>query len=1166
MAMRSHFFRNGHGNSNSCWSHNPSADSRPSTAGSDRASHHDAARRYERGSVGRSEGAPYEGRYGRGYGRGDVRGYAQSGSERPASPGSSPSPSPSSSASSSASPFASSSPPFADFAQSTARSPSSPATSTASPDSNAAAGGAASGEFPIQSHHTILDVDQIDPTAGDAAAWGGLDSAAVAAAWKRSFLKRVVDTITNSKYFNTAGWLIAGAATAAVGVQVTAHIIQVRWNAHAVQAIESVPLLASLEILVGAAVTTNVATTITGGGKARERLEQQWDEFVKRVSGTYGLSDPTFDEMESGKDLEAVARTGFPSNPVFDEMDGDNDPEPANSTGKETEGEELKDGEGKQATEADPEVPQRKADGEEGEEAVVAVRKAELVRVLSEFVERREGRARRVNRMLQQEVQAGRGLEGRLGDLTKALEVRTLASVAAAQNVARLQALNDSLQAERNSVTSQLSALTNQITGLTTSLDVLTKQQDSVSQSNTVLRTRLRKALLEKRQLAQSLRAAHRVQSERASDVEGRLRAVGAQLRASEGAMVQQRREEEVNLQTYLSQHAAIKSERNAAVVQARDLERRVASAEAQLKEVTRSRDHLFITNHELNTRLTAAMSENRLLKQRVDQLQRTSRHSAASFRDRESTLKQHLAERHAELAASRQQAAAELARVTSSLEAKVRAAQEEVEESKGAVRWLEEQVESMREEGLLHTTRLRAAVAAAEKRAQEEAERANELQALLAERKEASDRETRLLEEKVSSLESKLSETELKLAATVNSAIATAKSALLPPTPASPVDASLLSFEGFGSSIENTESNTLSGSPNSSEVGSSMSSGSVSSSSGGRRGWRKGEKIRSQKEESMDGSVEETGLAKRTSVEGTALGQEGSSEAGSLGEGRTANLTALGEGGSAEVAENKAGGGRGEEMEAGEASNEEVLGAGEESNEEALGAGEESSTKERAGGMRTSNSAAEAEAEAEAVAETSAVAVGAELAADGAVPIGAQGDGNGEEDVVAVDATSAATVRGEEEGADVIGADVEGSAAGPTAGATVGAEVSARGTPNEALGTPNENDLKVYARAIFPAYVSLDASIMEQSRGMTAMVQDMVKMGADKSWAKRHVEEELLKPALTQHVAVAAARAVSTRTQRKQGRQAKATNSNTNKSADEELNAGDLDGKVVMQ
>ncbi|CAI6000027.1 unnamed protein product [Closterium sp. NIES-64] len=297
--------------------------------------------------------------------------------------------------------------------ESTARSPSSPATSTASPDSNAAAGGAASGEFPIQSHHTILDVDQIDPTAGDAAAWGGLDSAAVAAAWKRSFLKRVVDTITNSNYpltrsrsplflpptfhsrapaptppsthiilphpllyrlaplltpllsanqLQTAGWLIAGAATAAVGVQVTAHIIQ---------AIESVPLLASLEILVGAAVTTNVATTITGGGKARERLEQQWDEFVKRVSGTYGLSDPTFDEMESGKDLE-----------------------PANSTGKETEGEELKDGEGKQATEADPEVPQRKADGEEGEEAVVAVRKAELVRVLSEFVERRRGAGR----------------------------------------------------------------------------------------------------------------------------------------------------------------------------------------------------------------------------------------------------------------------------------------------------------------------------------------------------------------------------------------------------------------------------------------------------------------------------------------------------------------------------------------------------------------------------------------------------------------------------------------------------------------------------------------------------------------------------------------------------------------------------------------------------
>ncbi|CAI5511838.1 unnamed protein product [Closterium sp. Naga37s-1] len=1008
--------------------------------------------------------------------------------------------------------------------------------------------------------------------------------------------------LLSANQLQTAGWLMAGAATAAVGVQVTAHIIQ---------AIESVPLLASLEILVGAAVTTNVATTIAGGGEARERLEQQWDEFVKRISGTYGLSDPVFDEMESGKDLEAQIQDLLsqcsaiiadaaaqhserrPSGETQQQRETRAaeglrraaerlDPKPANSTGKGTEGEELKEGKGKEGGEATSEVSQRKAEVEVGEEAVVAVRKAELVRVLSEFVERREGRARRVNRMLQQEVQAGRGLEGRLGDLTKALEVRTLASVAAAQNVARLQALNDSLQAERNSVTSQLSALTNQITGLSTSLDVLTRQQDSVSQSNTVLRTRLRKALLEKRQLAQSLRAAHRVQSERASDVEGRLRSVGAQLRASEGAMQRQRQREEVDLQTYLSQHTAIKSQRNAAVVQASDLERRVASAEAQLKEVNRSRDHLFITNHELNTRLTAAMSENRLLQQRVDQLQRTSRHSAAAFRDRETTLKQHLAERHAELAASRQQAAAELARVTSRLEAEVRAAQEEVVESKGEVRWLEEQVESMREEGLLHTTRLRAAVAAAEKRAQEEAERANELQALLAERKETSDRETRLLEEKVSSLESKLSETELKLAVTVNSAIATARSALLPPTPASPVDASLLSCEGFGSSIENSESSTPSGSLNSSEIGSSMSSGSVSSSSGGRRGRRKGEKSRSSSparrpsmEGSTEGSTEGTELVKGSSAaEGTALGKDESTKSGELGKGESAEGTALEDGGGVveltvlgktegpEVAELEQDGSRSEEQ------STEGMEAGKAGSEELMGGGEASSTNEGAGGTLESNAAADAKAEAEAVAEaepeTSAVAADAELASAGAVPagVGTQGDGNGEEGVGALDASAAATVHVEEEEAAVIKADVEERAAGPTAGA----EVSVRGTPNEALGTPNENDLKVYARAIFPAYVSLDASIMEQSRGVTAMVQDMVKMGADKSWAKRHVEEELLKPALTQQVAVAAARAVGTRTRRKQGRQAKATNSNTNKSADEESNAGDLDGKVVMQ
>ncbi|CAI5529445.1 unnamed protein product [Closterium sp. Naga37s-1] len=1154
--------------------------------------------------------------------------------------------------------------------------------------------------------------------------------------------------LLSANQLQTAGWLMAGAATAAVGVQVTAHIIQ---------AIESVPLLASLEILVGAAVTTNVATTIAGGGEARERLEQQWDEFVKRISGTYGLSDPVFDEMESGKDLEAQIQDLLsqcsaiiadaaaqhserrPSGETQQQRETRAaeglrraaerlDPKPANSTGKGTEGEELKEGKGKEGGEATSEVSQRKAEVEVGEEAVVAVRKAELVRVLSEFVERREGRARRVNRMLQQEVQAGRGLEGRLGDLTKqevqagrrlegrrgdltkALEVRTLASVAAAQNVARLQALNDSLQAERNSVTSQLSALTNQITGLSTSLDVLTRQQDSVSQSNTVsntvvsgdvrcvwvgvcerganLRTRLRKALLEKRQLAQSLRAAHRVQSERASDVEGRLRSrtvvhgiepVAQVRRASEVAMQQQRQRqrEEVDLQTYLTQHAAIKSQRNAAVVQASDLERRVASAEAQLKEVNRSRDHLFITNHEvaiaclpphhgltgappsgicrssaegaamsenrllqqrvdqlqrtsrhsaaafrdrdtdeilsaythfhscstqftsvyhlsplpipritsirqLNTRLTAAMSENRLLQQRVDQLQRTSRHSAAAFRDRETTLKQHLAERHAELAASRQQAAAELARVTSRLEAEVRAAQEEVVESKGEVRWLEEQVESMREEGLLHTTRLRAAVAAAEKRAQEEAERANELQALLAERKETSDRETRLLEEKVSSLESKLSETELKLAVTVNSAIATARSALLPPTPASPVDASLLSCEGFGSSIENSESSTPSGSLNSSEIGSSMSSGSVSSSSGGRRGRRKGEKSRSSSparrpsmEGSTEGSTEGTELVKGSSAaEGTALGKDESTKSGELGKGESAEGTALEDGGGVveltvlgktegpEVAELEQDGSRSEEQ------STEGMEAGKAGSEELMGGGEASSTNEGAGGTLESNAAADAKAEAEAVAEaepeTSAVAADAELASAGAVPagVGTQGDGNGEEGVGALDASAAATVHVEEEEAAVIKADVEERAAGPTAGA----EMLVRGTPNEALGTPNENDLKVYARAIFPAYVSLDASIMEQSRGVTAMVQDMVKMGADKSWAKRHVEEELLKPALTQQVAVAAARAVGTRTRRKQGRQAKATNSNTNKSADEESNAGDLDGKVVMQ
>ncbi|GJP44454.1 hypothetical protein CLOM_g3856 [Closterium sp. NIES-68] len=1011
----------------------------------------------------------------------------------------------------------------ANSAHSSPHSPSSPDSpeSTASPAA-AAAAGEASEEFPFHSHHTILDVDQVDPTAADAA-WGGLDPAAAAAAWKQSFLKRVVDTITDSKYFNlqTAGWLMAGAATAAVGVQVTAHIIQ---------AIESVPLLAALEILIGASVTTNVATTIAGGGEARERLEQHWDEFVRRVTGTYGLSDPAFDEIDAQGDLEAQIQQ------LLSEC---------SALIAETATQHQK---------KQPETMLRGA-AKQGE--------AELVRVLSEFVERREGRTRRANRLLQQEVQAGRGLQERVGDLSKALEVRTLASVAAAQNVAKLQALNDSLQAERNSVMSQLSGLTNQITGLSTSLDVLTRQQDSVSQSNTVLRTRLRKALLEKRQLAQSLRAAHRVQSERARDVEGQLRAVGAQLRASEGAMLQQRRTEEEGLQAYLSQHGAITAQRNAAVVQASELEQRVASVEARLKEVTHSRDHLFITNHELNTRLTAAMGENRLLQQRVEQLQRTSRHSAAAFRDRESTLKQHLADRHAELAASRQQAAAELAQVTSRLEAEVRAAQEQVVESKGEVRWLEAQVEALRGEGELHTARLRAAVAAAESRAQEESQRANKLQALLAESKETSERERKLLEDKVASLQSKLSETESKLASTVNSAIAAARSALLLPTPASPVDASLLSFEGFGNSSDyagtlngstsgttsssdsidyaDTLNNSITASASSTSGASSSSSSTASSRSGGERG-ETSSNPSSATSPATDGGMEVMGFG-AGSTEIADLAKEGSTAAGELG----------------------TRGGTGQE------SNEEVKGEASEGSEEVKGAASEGSEEVKGGGKEDSEEGGAGNEDSEEV--KGEANEGSEVVTDLANE-GGTGTENSAEVKGVVGKGSRSSSRGRARGTrkSKAAAMAELAAAGGAgAGADVdksalGAAVDAKGTD---LGTPNENDLKVYARAIFPAYVSLDASIMEQSRGVTAMVQDMVKMGADKAWAKRYVEENLLKPALTQRVAAAAAHAVGTRRGRKQRSQAVVAESNIDSQpvgGSESRSTGDLDDRFVVQ
>ncbi|GJP68172.1 hypothetical protein CLOP_g24908 [Closterium sp. NIES-67] len=1169
---RSQFSQSGPGSGSSRRSQEPSAaaSSSPSASRYERASQHEGARRYERRTA-----------------RGTVRGNALNGSGRPASPDSSWSPSSSpysaNSANSANSAYSSAYSAYstmhshasacsadssnsANSAHSSPHSPSSPDSpeSTASPAA-AAAAGEASEEFPFHSHHTILDVDQVDPTAADAA-WGGLDPAAAAAAWKQSFLKRVVDTITDSKYFNlqTAGWLMAGAATAAVGVQVTAHIIQ---------AIESVPLLAALEILIGASVTTNVATTIAGGGEARERLEQHWDEFVRRVTGTYGLSDPAFDEIDAQGDLEAQIQQLLSecSALIAETATQHQKKQPETMLrGAAKQGEvgiedfqEKGEGKEEKAEGGKGENAEGTEEKKEGGEEVVAVRKAELVRVLSEFVERREGRTRRANRLLQQEVQAGRGLQERVGDLSKALEVRTLASVAAAQNVAKLQALNDSLQAERNSVMSQLSGLTNQITGLSTSLDVLTRQQDSVSQSNTVLRTRLRKALLEKRQLAQSLRAAHRVQSERARDVEGQLRAVGAQLRASEGAMLQQRRTEEEGLQAYLSQHGAITAQRNAAVVQASELEQRVASVEARLKEVTHSRDHLFITNHELNTRLTAAMGENRLLQQRVEQLQRTSRHSAAAFRDRESTLKQHLADRHAELAASRQQAAAELAQVTSRLEAEVRAAQEQVVESKGEVRWLEAQVEALRGEGELHTARLRAAVAAAESRAQEESQRANKLQALLAESKETSERERKLLEDKVASLQSKLSETESKLASTVNSAIAAARSALLLPTPASPVDASLLSFEGFGNSSDyagtlngstsgttsssdsidyaDTLNNSITASASSTSGASSSSSSTASSRSGGERG-ETSSNPSSATSPATDGGMEVMGFG-AGSTEIADLAKEGSTAAGELG----------------------TRGGTGQE------SNEEVKGEASEGSEEVKGAASEGSEEVKGGGKEDSEEGGAGNEDSEEV--KGEANEGSEVVTDLANE-GGTGTENSAEVKGVVGKGSRSSSRGRARGTrkSKAAAMAELAAAGGAgAGADVdksalGAAVDAKGTD---LGTPNENDLKVYARAIFPAYVSLDASIMEQSRGVTAMVQDMVKMGADKAWAKRYVEENLLKPALTQRVAAAAAHAVGTRRGRKQRSQAVVAESNIDSQpvgGSESRSTGDLDDRFVVQ
>ncbi|CAI5471284.1 unnamed protein product [Closterium sp. Yama58-4] len=593
-----------------------------------------------------------------------------------------------------------------------------------------------------------------------------------------------------------AGMWMAGAAAAAVGVQVSAQVLE---------ALDKVPFLADLEVLVGTGVALNFLSSYVRGGPARARVQASIDRIVDAIRGfdtptdsdlqlqlQQLVADTTVAAAPSLASASASASSSF-SPPSFSSASSPSASSSSLSFPARIAGTGLFKARGSQSTKQEGGGQGRPAEltfggnggegerGGEGEgEEVVLVKKQSLISRLVDFVRGKEVKTKRATLALQAEAARSQALQSRAADLNQSLQASKRAAQAAAQKLEELRAANGRLQVERSDARAAMGGLQQEVASLSAALGNLTADTDALKQSKEKLASKVQSAITENQSLQASLASAKSRQQQQVAAAEAmraQLRAAEATLGEREEALKRAQAESAQEKTTYAARLQGVKKERDEALAAVVVVEGRLAALEATLQQAAQTRAEIFKNNAELKARLESVLQQNRDLATQAARMEESGRQVSAVFEQREGALVQQIRKREAELAAQKKRAAAELAGVESRLEGELRKAEEEKQKYMQACDWLEKQLASLKAENETMIADLRSSLAFAEQRAKEEGAKVVQLRAELEKQTKDADRHKAALKKKVAELEGKLGSSQSQLSI-AEKALATATAA----------------------------------------------------------------------------------------------------------------------------------------------------------------------------------------------------------------------------------------------------------------------------------------------------------------------------------------------------------------------------------------------------
>ncbi|CAI5494649.1 unnamed protein product [Closterium sp. Naga37s-1] len=583
-----------------------------------------------------------------------------------------------------------------------------------------------------------------------------------------------------------AGMWVAGAAAAAVGVQVSAQVLE---------ALDKVPFLADLEVLVGTGVALNFLSSYVRGGPARARVQASIDSIVDSIRGFDSPTDSDLqlqlqqlvaDTTAAAPSLASASSSSFSASSFSSSSSSSSSPSFAArlaGTGLfKTRGGQGTKEVGGQARPAESTFGGIRGEGErveEGEE-VVLVKKQSLISRLVDFVRGKEVKTKRATLALQAEAARSQALQSRAADLNQSLQASKRTAQAAAQKLEELRAANGRLQAERSESRAAMGGLQQEVSSLSAALGNLTADTDALKQSKEKLASKVQSAITENQSLTASLASAKLRQQQQVAAAEAmrvQLRAAEATLGEREEALRRAQAESAQEKTTYAARLEGVKRERDEALAAVVVVEARLAALEAKLQQAAQTRTEIFKNNAELKARLESVLQKNRDLATQAARMEESGRQVSAVFEQREGALVQQIRNREAELAAQKNRAAAELAGVESRLEGELRKAEEEKLKYMEACDWLEKQLASLKAENETTIADLRSSLAFAEQRAKEEGAKVVQLRAELDKQTKDADRHKAELKKKVAELEGKLGSSQSQLSI-AEKALATATAA----------------------------------------------------------------------------------------------------------------------------------------------------------------------------------------------------------------------------------------------------------------------------------------------------------------------------------------------------------------------------------------------------